>query len=163
MISTNSIRKMAYFEPNDYWITQPDTNTVLRYDGNAYTPITISTATNGVLSIWGNAYNKLWIGDTGTTDAELYRFFPTIANLASGATGKLWNDGWHWDGEFLTDKNLMNKLRFLIRKYKPSTTSCRFVRIENKGILTSSPIGQAYEEDAFGNISGPYLFSYLVP
>lgn len=161
-ISTETIRKMVYFEPNDYWVVEVSTNKVLRYNGNSYTSISLPTA-DGVYSIWGSNYNKLWIGAIGPTDAQMYRFYPSIVNLSSGATGKLWNDGWNWDGTLLTDKNLMNELRFLIRKYKPSTTSCRYIRIDNKGMLTSSPIGEAYEEDPFGNISGPYLFSYLVP
>lgn len=162
--STEFFGKMMYFAPNDYWIAGLLTNKVFRYDGNSYTAINLPD-TGGVFSLWGNVYNNLWIAyaNNTTNTSQVYKFSPTTTNLAAGASGKLWNDGWNWDGTLLTDKNLMNELRFLIRKYKPSTTSCRFVRIGNKGMLTSSPIGEEYEEDPFGNISGPYLFSYLVP
>ena len=80
----------------------------------------------------------------------------------TGATGKLWNDGWTWDG-ILPTPNFLSQLKALIRKYKPSTTSCRFIRVQNGMLLSSTPIGEEYEEDSNSNISGPYLFSYTTP
>lgn len=148
---------------DEFWITQ--LGKYIYFDGKTYTQINAPDVTHSLIGASGNSESSMFaftshpMGGNGL----VYKLGPDLINVASGATGKLWNDGWHWDGTLLADKNLMNELRFLIRKYKPSTTSCRFVRIENKGMLISSPIGEEYEEDPFGNISGPYLFSYLVP
>ena len=88
-------------------------------------------------------------------------FAPMTVDRPSGATGKLWNNGHYWDGTPpYTDA--LKDIRRIVRKFKPVSTSGRFARIYYGKKTFVYPIGENYEEDASGNVQGPYLSSYLV-
>lgn len=113
--------------------------------------------------------NKIGILATGeetayqveNTNGGMLRVFKTISVLLpSSSTGKRWNDGGAWDGQPPYPAALRD-LRKIVRKYKPATTSGRFARIQIGAMSIPYSIGESYEEDAYGNLRGPYLSSYL--
>jgi hypothetical protein len=165
---TDPLVALQYFSENDIWIVGFSQN-LYRYNGNAWQTLPNPTP-NPDLNygrIWGASYNDLFIGQIHapfvvTSQSKIYRFAPTPMQIASGATGKLWDQNYTWDGVII-DANMLNNLRALIRFFSPVSMAPRFIRIQNGNLLTSYPIGEEYEEDYLGNINGPYLFSYLVP
>ncbi len=104
--------------------------------------------------------NKLYQADSFVA-GTIRKFAPTTVTRPSGATGKLWNNGHYWDGTPpYTDA--LKDIRRIVRKFKPVSTSGRFARIFYGKKTFVYPIGESYEEDASGNVQGPYLSSYLV-
>lgn len=112
--------------------------------------------------VFATAANKIYQADGRATDGGTIRVFSlTSVTRPSGATGKLWNNGHYWDGTPpYTDA--LKDIRRIVRKFKPVSTSGRFARIYSGKKTFVYPIGENYEEDAAGNVQGPYLSSYLV-
>jgi hypothetical protein len=112
----------------------------------------------------GKSYHVMAIAENDAyqvTNSVVRKFGLTTVTRPSGATGKLWNNGHYWDGTPpYTDA--LKDIRRIVRKFKPVSTSGRFARIFFNKKTFVYPIGENYEEDASGNVQGPYLSSYLV-
>lgn len=106
------------------------------------------------------AENRVYHSNAGINSA-IRIFAPATVTRPSGATGKLWNNGHYWDGT-PPYADALKDIRRIVRKFKPVSTSGRFARIYSGKKTFVYPIGENYEEDASGNVQGPYLSSYLV-
>lgn len=112
------------------------------------------------LPVFVTAENRVYHSNVGINYAVRV-FAPIALTRPSGATGKLWNNGHYWDGT-PPYKDALKDIRRIVRKFKPVSTSGRFARIFYGKKTFVYPIGESYEEDANGNVQGPYLSSYLV-
>ena len=145
------ISKSPNFFPSGY---------VYQWEGyrlKEYTDVVIAPAGTMIFSTG----EKTLYQATQTDGGVVRKFAPTAFLKPSGATGKLWNNGHYWDGTPpYTDA--LKDIRRIVRKFKPVSTSGRFARIYYGKKTFVYPIGENYEEDASGNVQGPYLSSYLV-
>jgi len=155
----NNLIALYCFAPNDIWVITA--TTIYRFNGNSWATITV---TEPLSSVWGATYNQVWLGTTGTmgTPKTPVYFAPDKVAFPSSASGKLWNDGWFWDGGLMSKDDLA-KLRLIIRKFKPVSMSCRYVSFSMNGMMVPVPIGNEYEEQPDGSIMGHYLSSFLFP
>ena len=144
---------------NNIWTVGNNTmgsGQMLHYDGVTWSSVPIPT-TLVLLSIWGSAANDIWVG---ARDGKLLHYQQPIIKLWSGATGVLWDGGAYWDLQPPYPDAITDIIK-IIRKWKPARMSCRFVRIRVGDIWYPIPIGEQYEEDADGNLTGDfYYFNY---
>ena len=130
---------------------------VLFWNGSALRDFKYGT---GKTRAFSTGANKLYQADNFAA-GTIRKFAPVAVTRPSGATGKLWNNGHYWDGT-PPYKDALKDIRRIVRKFKPVSTSGRFARIFYGKKTFVYPIGESYEEDAYGDVQGPYLSSYLV-
>lgn len=158
----NACNKIYALSPQSVWFKAG--NKIYHWDGHQLEDVTqISAGWIPLASIFvageNSVYNVEADGMTPTS-RRIRRFSPTFVPLPKASTGRKWNDGGAWDGQPPYPAALRD-LRKIVRKYKPATTSGRFARIQIGAMSIPYSIGESYEEDAYGNLRGPYLSSYL--
>lgn len=154
--TTDSIQSIWGFAPNDIWAGTLG-GEILHYNGTNWTIDTVYPAT--IYGIWGFAAEDVWAVKAGG-DIARYSPYPITVKIFSGGTGVLWDGGACWDLQPPYPDAITDIIK-IIRKWKPARMSCRFVRIRVGDIWYPIPIGEQYEEDADGNLTGDfYYFNY---
>lgn len=132
-----------------------------------YTSVTVHSA----LSL----YSAGWIGAFGLTPGLLGpigsfpNFFFVELDLTNGfGVTADWDGAIDWDGSAVWDlvepyTGAIADLRETIWRWKPFGASCRYVSVRVGAFWFSIPVAERWEWDSAGNVTGPYLQSFMVP
>jgi len=127
-------------------------NRIFYFDGTNLQILPIANHT--VTSIAGTsvATDAVAVGVPSMGNAQFYYLITQAIVRPDGATGNLWDDEiTYWDGK-PPYAGALDDLKRIIRKFKPVTTSCRFIRIASDKMLIPYPIAEDWEEDENGDL-----------
>lgn len=159
--STDPLFDVSGSSFNSIWVTT-GMGKYKYYDGTTIQEYTDpDLPDNTIHRVFSNEYNSAFAGSLPAmgVNALGYKLEADTTTLPCGATGLLWNDNHYWDG-LSPSQGFVSILREVIRRAKPSTMSCRFLRVFNGTKATPYPIADKWEEDADGNIVDFYTTHY---